>query len=337
MTDKLTDVDGRINQTTDERTGGKTDGNNQTADGKTGQITGEKTDSITDGTSDEIIFDVAPGEQYVDDRSRLTIFFQVLGRKFWKLITVNLMYMLFNIPAIIVAVFLGMYLMELFVPKGVLDASPDDIVTIFMAYGIPAVMILMAVPVICVGPAQAGMTYLLRCFSYEVPTFTWSDFKDKMKENLKQGIIVCLINMFAIFFLIVDLYLYRQIQTTPNMVFSIANGLLLMLLMIFVMANLYIYPMMVTYKLSIKNIYKNALLFAFAKFLPNLGVLVLCLLLVLFPVFILQLVPNVLVLTITYLYYTILGFSLPGLVINFVINPIIDKYMQPKPAEDTKG
>ena len=88
---------------------------------------------------------------------------------------------------------------------------------------------------------------------------------------------------------------------------------------------------------NVKNIYKNALLFAFAKFLPNLGVLVLCLLLVLFPVFILQLVPNVLVLTITYLYYTILGFSLPGLVINFVINPIIDKYMQPKPAEDTKG
>ena len=141
MTDKLTDDEGRVNQTDDESTGEKN-----------GQIAGGQTGSTTDGTSDEIIFDVAPGEQFVDDRSRITIFFQVLGRKFWKLITVNLMYMLFNIPAIIVAVFLGMYMMELFIPQGVLDASPDDIVTIFMAYGIPAVMILMAVPVICVGP-----------------------------------------------------------------------------------------------------------------------------------------------------------------------------------------
>ena len=105
MTDKLTDDEGRVNQTDDESTGEKN-----------GQIAGGQTGSTTDGTSDEIIFDVAPGEQFVDDRSRITIFFQVLGRKFWKLITVNLMYMLFNIPAIIVAVFLGMYMMELFIP-----------------------------------------------------------------------------------------------------------------------------------------------------------------------------------------------------------------------------
>lgn len=284
---------------------------------------------------EEKIFDVGSDEEYIDDRSRLKVFFQVLGRKFWRLMTVNLMYLLFNIPAIIILLVVAAYLTEIILPSPAGGVKNPEIITyLYMQLGLPAAFFLLAIPVICVGPAQAGMTYLLRCFSYEIPTFTWSDFKDKMKENLKQGTVICLINLFITVFFIVDFYIYSQLNVESNMVLTIASVMLLMMFIIFLMMNFYLYPMMVTYELKVKDLYKNSFLFAIAKFGPNLGVLLLCLVLILGPMIVAQLIGNVMVLFIVYLYYFVLGFTLPGLIINFCINPIIDKYLNPSSKDN---
>ncbi|NLM76064.1 MAG: DUF624 domain-containing protein [Clostridiaceae bacterium] len=283
---------------------------------------------------EEKIFDVAPGEEYVDNRSRLRIFFQVFTGKFWRLITVNLMFLLFNIPALAVAFLAAAYLLEIILPASISSVQDPRIIReLFLVLGYPAAFLFLAVPAITVGPAQAGMTYLLRCYSLEIPTFTWSDFKDKMKENLKQGTIVCIINLLLTAFFIFDLYIYSQMNTGSDLIFTVANSLLFMMLIIFIMMNFYIYPMMVTYELNLKALYKNAFLFALAKFLPNLGILVLCIILILGPIILIDLIGNFIVVFLTYLYYIILGFTLPGLIINFYVNPVIDKYLRPDTNE----
>ena len=285
-------------------------------------------------TEEEKIFDVAPGEKYVDDRSRMTIFFQVLGRKFWKLISMNLIFLIFNIPSIIISFLLSGYVINVFSP---FIENADEMAAVLFVYSFPLLMFLMVIPAITVGPAQAGLTYLLRCFSYELPTFYWSDFKDKMKENLKQGIAVSLINLVAIVLLIIDFYLYGQMTDKgSNFMLSAANGLLIVVFLLFVMMSMYIYPMMVSYELNLKNLYKNAFLFSIGRFLPNLGVLIICFLLVIGPMAVVMFSGNAIVLVIVYIYYLILGFSLPGLVLNFFINPAIDKYLRPAPAQGNK-
>ncbi len=281
--------------------------------------------------ADEKIFEVAPGENYEDDRSKITIFFQVLGRKFWKLITINLMFMLFNLPAMIISLVFSTFLLNVLMPAGL--ATENELLSNLLVLGLPLTLCLMVVPMITVGPAQAGMTYLLRCFAYEMPTFTWTDFKDKMKENFKQGLLVSVINLFAIAFLIYDLYLYTQLNAQSSAILSIANGLLIVVFVLFLMMSLYIYPMMVSYQLKTKHLYKNAILFAFAKFLPNLGVLLLCFIIILAPMLIGVLVGAPIIIGIGYVIYVILGYSLPGYIINFVINPIIDKYLKPVEKE----
>ena len=145
--------------------------------------------------------------------------------------------------------------------------------------------------------------------------------------------IVGLINLFAILFLILDLYLYSQLNVGSSILFPIANGLLIVVLIIFLMMNLYLYPMMVTYDLTIKNLYKNAFLFSFARFLPNLAVLILCALFIVVPILLVQLTGSILALVIMYVFYLVLGFTLPGLIMSFLINPAIDKYLQPAPKE----
>jgi len=274
---------------------------------------------------EEPIFDKLPGEEYEDNRSGLARFFSVFIGKFWRLITVNLMFMVFNIPAIVVSYFLSVYLVALFIPEAN-SMSADDFRVLVLDSGFPTAMFFMAVPIITFGPAQAGLTYLLRCYSYERPTFTWSDFKDKMKENFRQGIIASMINLFVIVFLLFDLYLYPRVSD-GNMFFTVANGLMVMVFILFMMACLYIYPMMVTYELRIKDLYKNAVIFALARFVPNLGILLLCFLIVIGPTLLFYVTSSGIVLVITYLLYLTLGFTLPGLIINFTVNPYMDRYL----------
>lgn len=276
---------------------------------------------------EEPIFNTAPGEKTEDDRSKLAIFFGVLGRKFWKLITTNVMFMIFNIPAFIIGFILSVYMIGMFVP-GVADGTRNDLLTTMFIDGFPTVLLFMVIPVLTTGPSQAGFTYLLRCYSYELPVFNWMDFKDKVKENLKQGIIVSLINLFILAFLLLDIFLYSRITLNAGPILPIANGLLIVVFILFLMLSMYLYPMMVTYSLKIKDLYKNAILFAFARFIPNLAVLVICFLLIIGPILLVQLTANILVLTFVYTFYLVLGFSLPGLIINFFVNPTIDKYLK---------
>lgn len=285
---------------------------------------------------EEKLFDMSPEEEFTDDRSRLRVFFQALTGKFWRLITVNLVYLLFNIPAIVIMLVAAIYITEIIHPSpanGALD--PETLTYLYTQLGLPLAFILMAIPAISVGPAQAGMTYLMRCFSYEIPTFTWADFRDKMKDNLKQGIIVCLINLIITAFFILDFYIYSRLDIRSDMVLTIAFGLLFMMFVLFLMMNIYIYPMMVTYELKVRDLYKNAFLFSIAKFVPNLGILLLCLVLILAPIIIAQLTGNIIFMFVVYMYYFALGFTLPGLIINFCINPIIDKYINPSSADDS--
>ena len=82
----------------------------------------------------------------------------------------------------------------------------------------------------------------------------------------------------------------------------------------------YIYSMMITFKLTLKQLFKNAFIFCWAAFLKNL---VLTVLLVGGTILLIYNVNIILLLFIL----TTLYFSTVGYTINFFINPTIKKYM----------
>ncbi|MDD4297344.1 MAG: hypothetical protein PHC69_10395, partial [Ruminiclostridium sp.] len=85
------------------------------------------------------------------------------------------------------------------------------------------------------------------------------------------------------------------------------------------MMSMYIYPMMVTFKLTIKQLYKNALIFAIMKFIPNLLILILCTVLIILPFCFYP--------TIGYLLIFIITFALISYITNFYVYSKLDKYM----------
>jgi uncharacterized membrane protein YesL len=264
-------------------------------------------------------------------KSRFIIFFEVLARKFWNIIKVNLMYCMFNIPAFIFLLFFSMYYLQLLIPIETMENPETDLVSYLFGFAIPILLIFLCLPLIAVGPAQAGMTFILRNYSREEHAFIWSDFIEHAKKNFKQSMIVGVINALVTIVVLMDIYIYRQIQS-DNLLFVAANALIIMAFIIFMMMSMYIYPMMVTFKLTIRQLYKNALLFAIMKFIPNLLILIVCFAIVIAPFYFSPVIGYLLLIFITMAFISYIT--------NFYVYSKIDKYMIQRvenSADDEQG
>jgi uncharacterized membrane protein YesL len=249
-------------------------------------------------------------------KSGIVIFFEVFFRKFWNLVKINIMFCIFNIPAILGAVFASMFIFQ----KSIGDEPLIDLLTRFIIGSV-----LLCIPVITVGPAQAGYTYILRNYSREEHAFVWWDFKDNALSNLKQSIIVCLIDYVIVIVMGIAINFYLSYEG-GNLIMAAASGLIIMAFILFFMMHLYIYPMMVTFKLTIKQLYKNALLFSIMKFIPNLGIILLCTLIILLTFYFNFVIGIIL--------YFVITVSLIGLIINFYTYPKLKKYIIDKVEQE---
>ena len=204
-------------------------------------------------------------------KSRFVIFFEVLARKFWKIIRVNLMFGVFNIPAFLFLLIFAASYSHLFIPS---EIPETDQLRYLLGGTVPLLSVFLCLPMITVGPAQAGMTYILRNFSREEHAFLWSDFIEHAKKNFKQSMIVGTINLFITVLVIVLINFYFSLP--GSLLITAASTILIVVFVIFMMMSMYIYPMMVTFNLTIRQLYKNALSFAIMKLIPNLLILILC-------------------------------------------------------------
>lgn len=248
-------------------------------------------------------------------KSRFRIFFEVLARKFWNIAKVNLLFGIFNIPAILFLFLFAGYLQLLITQN--LGLSAEEVSQNLFFGTIPLMSIFICLPLITVGPAQAGMTYVLRNYSREEHAFIWGDFKEHALKNLKQSLIVSVINTFVTVLVILDIYFYFNYRT-DNLLITAASAFIIMAFIVFMMMSMYIYPMMVTFNLSIKQLYKNAFLFAIMKFFPNLFILIFIFVLLFFSFY----YP-----VIGYLLFIFITMGLISFITNFYVYSKIDKYM----------
>lgn len=243
----------------------------------------------------------------------IVVFFGIYTRKFWNLVKINIMFNLFNLPAVIAVIFASMYVIQ----AQIEDDPAIDLLTRFILGSI-----VLCIPLITVGPVQAGYTYILRNYSREEHAFLWWDFKDNALANFKQSVIISIIDFFALiaFGIIINFYFsYTVNNTTMAMFLLLARTFIILAFIIYLIMHMYIYPMLVTFKLTLRQLYRNALIFSLAKFFPNLGILLLCVVLILLSFYFSTFIGIVLFLFITV--------STIGLITNFYVYPKLKKYM----------
>ncbi len=136
-----------------------------------------------------------------------------------------------------------------------------DTVTFFLLLNI--LWICMCLPVITIFPATAAMFAVMRQYVMNKDTGIFIPFFRFFKENFRQSMIL---SVFYIVFIIV-LYLNWGLIGSINLNMYIPLLVSLFLLGIIVsFTTVYIFPMMVHYKLPLKGVLKNSFLFSLRYF-----------------------------------------------------------------------
>lgn len=192
------------------------------------------------------------------EKRKFFLFFELYFRKFWKLIKLNLLYFVVNILSVLA---ISVMLMSLSVPheKGVIDGVA------LIAYGV------FVLSGIILGPSSAAMVYVLRNYANQRHSFMASDFFEQFRKNFKQAApvgMLCTVLPVVFWF---ALSYYSAIGGSFGMILLCLTTLCIIVLL---SAFLYIYPIMVTFDLKLKQIFKNSLIMAFANFPVNLFVLI---------------------------------------------------------------
>lgn len=187
--------------------------------------------------------------------------------------------------------------------------------------------LVILVPLIAwAGIGRTGQAYVLRNWARDEHSFVWDDYKETIKKNWKQGLGMGILNglSFVIFFVAYTTY---GSMASTNWVYAIPQGIIVVLLMLWWMANELVYFMMVTYKMRFRDLIKNSIIMAIGRlpiaFLILLGTVAV-------PAAILMLIPEPLSLLILLILYGLIGFSFTAFVQASFANACFDKYLNPR-------
>ncbi|HIZ56921.1 MAG TPA: YesL family protein [Firmicutes bacterium] len=128
--------------------------------------------------------------------------------------------------------------------------------------------IAFCIPIVTIGPATAGFTYVLRNYAREEHAFLFSDFIDAFRKNWKQSALLFVLNCACIFLIVNAFIFYWSMESTLFAI--IAMGICFFLGIILLFMNYYAHLMIVTTALPFKHILKNSFFLSFIGVRTNL-------------------------------------------------------------------
>lgn len=224
---------------------------------------------------------VEKDEVKVIDKPNLVNFFRLLRRRLNHVFSCNILSIFGNFPLIFLLIAFAYTTGQAMAPDSQIfpllsgsayfDNSPvitmllgifgaQDTVTVFSAasyvfFGL-ALLILFTF-----GPVQAGIAYIYRNIMRGEPVFIMSDFWYAVKKNLKQSIILGIIDLLMMVMLVYDIVSYRvNLQNSLIYLFMYVISYGMSIFYFFV--RMYMYLMTVTFDMSIFKIIKNSIFFA---------------------------------------------------------------------------
>lgn len=274
-------------------------------------------------------------------------YFKLLGRRFWKLVSLNIMMIPMILPILIIfyatisaektpianhAIFSQLY------GANLIDPTPTTttLLDLFGAqrsisiYNDVGTYVIIGVCVLFLavtwGWQNIGSTYILRSMVRGEPVFLMSDYAYAVRRNLKQGFVLGLIDVVAIFLLVFD---FTYFMGMPSSFWTdVCYFAIMALCILYFLMRFYIYLLLVTFDMSLKKIFKNALIFSILgmkrNFMGVLGiVLITSINVVLFALFAMTPLGIAIPLILPFLYYL----AVTSFTSAYSAYPIIDRYM----------
>ena len=208
------------------------------------------------------------------DKKGVALYLDIVGRRFWKLIQLNFLFLAASIPAIIIGWMISVFAVTWLASLSQVEFSQEWINGLTLL----AVFVTVIFLQLCgSGPASAGMNYVLRKYANDTHSWVWSDFWDNFKSNFKQSVAVYIINVFLTSIMAVSFVFYRKFMQGFSS--TVLSTIIVVIFAMFYMMQIYTYQIMVSFELKLKDIYRNALILVLAKLPWNVLTLVVTLLL----------------------------------------------------------
>jgi uncharacterized membrane protein YesL len=164
--------------------------------------------------------------------------------KFWKLIELNLFYTLFFIPLIVAGI--SFFLM-------LSGSLASNLAIVLMIAGVLLFVVLF-------GPATAGLMKIMRNFVIEKPTFMIHDFMKTFRAEFAHSFVVGFLDCLMACCVAAAFYVYPKLaEQSGNKIFYLMLVITLSISLVVILMNFYVFLMMVSTNLSLKNVLKNSL------------------------------------------------------------------------------
>lgn len=131
--------------------------------------------------------------------------------------------------------------------------------------------IVCCIPIVTIGPSISAMFYVTMKMVRNEESYIVRGFFKSFKQNLKQGIVINLIMLAAGVLLAIDISICRGTAGTLGKVLIV---LFMMILVVYLMLFMYIYPVLAKFYNTIKNIFTNMLLMSI-RHLPYTALMIL--------------------------------------------------------------
>ncbi len=280
------------------------------------------------------------GDYQKDDlpRTRWQLFWEMLCVRFAGLFRLNIVSVIAWLPAMYVLIQL---MSNLFNIAGVAQtvemdpsaATPEQLELVQnlrpLYNSVIMRSLLLLVPAIAItGPFQAGMAYVTRNWARDEHAFVWSDFKDALIGNWKQSLVISFITGLVPLIVYVGYQFYGDMGQ-QNLLFVVPQMLTAMLGLVWTLALVYFYPMMVTYKLNLRTLLRNAFLLSIGRLPQTAGARLVMLVPALLALAVSWFIPAYTIYALMVLagYYLLIGNALARFVYASLSNAVFDKFI----------
>lgn len=238
-------------------------------------------------------------------------FFSVFGDKFWKLVTLNLLFFLVNLPLFCIFAYLAGVGGEPFsAPTSVLYAPLSGVLmhgetpALQALFGVVGVQVEHTTPtlvtniLLCVGLlsfftfglASSAMTYIQRNFVKSTPVDLAEDFFGNIKKNWKQSVALGLVDLLVLFIIFYDMISY--LYASASFGFLLLRYATLFISVFYLLMRPFMYLLSVTFDLKLGKIIKNSCILVAAGILRSLLGGILALLVLVLNVIVFNFIPS---------------------------------------------
>ena len=286
--------------------------------------------------------------------NRWQLFTVTLRTRLSALLKVNLLYAIAFVPALIVLVIYLSNIWQVMIQTDLGDGTTLYSMTLQQAteeeregaapgvvlsgkdansltdYNLFHMLLWLAPCIALTGPFTAGVSYLTRNWARDEHAFPWSDFKDALKDNWKQGLAVSTITG-ALFPLLYVAYTFYRDMAQTQLFMVVPQAIVAILAILWALAVTYMYPLMVSYEMRFWDLMRNAFLLAVARLPFSAGIRLLHCVPAGLAIGVIFLFPGAMSYAVMalFLWYALLGFMLSRFVTASYTNAVFDRFINP--------